>query len=249
VSCSFFLLETGTTDQCTDWPEQRTAGNGAGQRCSSRDSQIASSVDGCGRSDQGTLSLGRVDAELVQGDSWVIAQPPPIRAAKLHEFSLEAANGSFVGGTSGPDLVLRGADRSRPAFRRRFVLLRELMQDGAVFACVSSTAPMIKDHPLVTTRLVVRRVKRLDPKPAPQGQHELFGVYRHHAVFTHSTEPMLLAEAHHRDHAIVEKVIADLKSSALAGDLRGDRGQPLPRRRQAPFTTMFDAVQAPPQAA
>ena len=28
---------------------------------------------------------------------------------------------------------------------------------------------------------------------------------RHHAVFTNSTEPMLLAEAHHRDHAIVEQ--------------------------------------------
>jgi len=27
---------------------------------------------------------------------------------------------------------------------------------------------------------------------------------------------MLLAEAHHRDHAIVEQVIADLKSSAMA---------------------------------
>jgi hypothetical protein len=34
-------------------------------------------------------------------------------------------------------------------------------------------------------------------------------------VFTDSTEPMLIAEAHHRDHAIVEQVIADLKSSAL----------------------------------
>jgi hypothetical protein len=67
----------------------------------------------------------------------------------------------------------------------------------------------------VTARLIVRRVKRLNPKSAPQGQSELFSVYRHHAVFTNSTEPMLTAEAHHRDHAIVEQVIADLKSSAL----------------------------------
>ena len=43
----------------------------------------------------------------------------------------------------------------------------------------------------------------------------MFTVYRYHAVFTDSTEPMLIAEAHHRDHAIVEQVIADLKSSAL----------------------------------
>jgi len=67
----------------------------------------------------------------------------------------------------------------------------------------------------VTARLIVRRVKRLNPKAAPQGQDELFSVYRYHAVFTDSTAPMLIAEAHHRDHAIVEQVIADLKSSAL----------------------------------
>jgi hypothetical protein len=67
----------------------------------------------------------------------------------------------------------------------------------------------------VTARLIVRRVKRLNPNTAPAGQSELFSVYRHHAVFTNSTEPMLTAEAHHRDHAIVEQVIADLKSSAL----------------------------------
>ncbi len=44
----------------------------------------------------------------------------------------------------------------------------------------------------------------------PQGQGELFAAYRHHAVFTNSAEPMLTAEAHHRDHAIIEQVIADL---------------------------------------
>jgi hypothetical protein len=67
----------------------------------------------------------------------------------------------------------------------------------------------------VTARLIVRRVKRLNPASAPQGQDELFAVYRYHVVFTDSTEPMLIAEAHHRDHAIVEQVIADLKGSAL----------------------------------
>src|SRR5450755_4251061 len=45
----------------------------------------------------------------------------------------------------------------------------------------------------VTARLIVRRVKRLNPKTAPQGQDELFSVYRYHAVFTDSTEPMLIA--------------------------------------------------------
>ena len=153
--------------------------------------------------------------------------------------------------------------------------------------------------------MIVRRVKRLNPKTAPPGQDELFSVYRHHAVFTNSTEPMLLAEAHHRDHAIVEQVIADLKSSAIAhfpssrmtanaawltcaviaynlaraagvlagGKLRKARTTtiratliniparvafsastytlhlPANSRREAAFTAMFDAVQAPPQAA
>ena len=96
----------------------------------------------------------------------------------------------------------------------------------------------------VTARLIVRRVKRLNPDTAPAGQDELFSVYRHHAVFTNSLEPMLTAEAHHRDHAIVEQVIADLKSSALQhfpsgryqrqrglAGVRGDRLQPGPRRR------------------
>jgi hypothetical protein len=157
----------------------------------------------------------------------------------------------------------------------------------------------------VTARLIVRRVKRLNPKTAPPGQDELFSVYRYHAVFTDSTEPMLLAEAHHRDHAIIEQVIADLKSSALkhfpsasfnangawlacavmaynlsraAGVLAGGKLRkartatirttliniparaafsagtytlhlPANSRRETLFMTMFDDIQAPPQAA
>src|SRR3954466_8575953 len=47
----------------------------------------------------------------------------------------------------------------------------------------------------VTARLIVRRVKRLNPDAArgkvPQGQEELFTTWRHHAVFTDSPEAML----------------------------------------------------------
>jgi hypothetical protein len=68
----------------------------------------------------------------------------------------------------------------------------------------------------VTARLIVRRVRRLNPKTVPTGQSELFAAYRYHAVFTDSPQPMLEAEATHRDHAIIEQVIADLKNSALA---------------------------------
>ena len=68
----------------------------------------------------------------------------------------------------------------------------------------------------VTARLIVRRVRRLNPRAASPGQTEAFAVYRYHAVFTDSAEPMLHAEATHRDHAIVEQVIAELKNGPLA---------------------------------
>jgi len=70
------------------------------------------------------------------------------------------------------------------------------------------------DH--ITARLIVRRVKRLNPKPVPQGQGELFSLYRHHGIFTDSPLVMLQAEKSHRGHAIIEQVIADTKSAALA---------------------------------
>lgn len=70
------------------------------------------------------------------------------------------------------------------------------------------------DH--ISARLIVRRVKRLNPRSVPQGQGEIFSVYRHHAVFTDSPLSMLAAEAGHRDHAIIEQVISDLKNGPLA---------------------------------
>ena len=70
------------------------------------------------------------------------------------------------------------------------------------------------DH--ISARLIVRRVKRLNPKQVGPGQGELFSAYRHHGIFTDSPLAMLQAETTHRGHAIVEQVIADLKSGALA---------------------------------
>jgi hypothetical protein len=64
----------------------------------------------------------------------------------------------------------------------------------------------------VTARLIVRRVKDMNPK----NQSELFTAYRYHAVFTDSPLSMLKAEKAHRAHAIVEQVIADLKNGPLA---------------------------------
>jgi DDE family transposase len=67
----------------------------------------------------------------------------------------------------------------------------------------------------ITARLIVRRVKDLN-RQAAAGQDELFGVWRYHAVFTDSPFVMLQAEAQHRDHAIIEQVLADWASGPLA---------------------------------
>ena len=58
----------------------------------------------------------------------------------------------------------------------------------------------------------MRRVKDMNPND----QSEPFTAYQYHAVFTNSPLPMLEAERAHRAHAIVEQVIADLKSGPLA---------------------------------
>lgn len=68
----------------------------------------------------------------------------------------------------------------------------------------------------VTARLIVRRVRRLNPRSVAPGQGELFATWRYHAIFTDSPLSMLEAEAAHRDHAIIEQVIADLKDGPLA---------------------------------
>ena len=71
----------------------------------------------------------------------------------------------------------------------------------------------------VTGRLVVRRVKRLQPRSSQQGsgqQRELFAAYRYHAFFTNSPDDVVAADLTHRAHAIVEQVIADLKNGPLA---------------------------------
>jgi hypothetical protein len=91
----------------------------------------------------------------------------------------------------------------------------ELVSDAEV-AEISYTA--FTSHPhkkQATGRLIVRRVKRCNPQTKP-GQDGLFDVWRYHAVFLTSNFEMLQAESQHRDHAIIEQVIADAAASALA---------------------------------
>ena len=66
-------------------------------------------------------------------------------------------------------------------------------------------------------RLIVRRVRDANPDHEQiNAQGELFHIWRHHTVFTDSPLGMLDAEADHRRHAVIEQVIADLKSGPLA---------------------------------
>lgn len=67
----------------------------------------------------------------------------------------------------------------------------------------------------VTCRLVVRRVARLN-EHARHGQDELFTTWRYHAFITNSDLSLVQADECHRDHAIVEQVIAELKDGPLA---------------------------------
>ena len=59
-------------------------------------------------------------------------------------------------------------------------------------------------------RLIVRRTRLLG------AQAELWPDWRHFAFITNRTDDIALVEAEHREHAVVEQVIADLKDQALA---------------------------------
>src|SRR4051794_32428846 len=53
-------------------------------------------------------------------------------------------------------------------------------------------------------------------------QAELWPDWRHFPIVTNRTDELALVEAEHRDHAVVEQVIADLKDQALAHFPSGD---------------------------
>jgi hypothetical protein len=59
-------------------------------------------------------------------------------------------------------------------------------------------------------RLIVRRTRLLGE------QAQLWPDWRHFCFITNRTEDIKVVEAEHRDHAVVEQVIADLKDQALA---------------------------------
>jgi len=60
------------------------------------------------------------------------------------------------------------------------------------------------------TRLVIRRTRLVG------AQAELWPDWRHFAFITNRTEPLEVVEAEHRQHAVIELAIRDLKDQALA---------------------------------
>jgi hypothetical protein len=89
----------------------------------------------------------------------------------------------------------------------------------AFVAEVSMTAfTSRRSYQPVPCRLVVRRVARPN-EHATDGQDELFTSWRYHAFITNSEPSQVTtvrADEYHRDHAIVEQVIAELKDGPLA---------------------------------
>ncbi len=67
----------------------------------------------------------------------------------------------------------------------------------------------------VTARLIVRRIPDLNTTSV-NTQGELFVVWRYHAAFTDSPFVLVQAETHHRRHAIIEQVFAELIDGPLA---------------------------------
>ncbi|UJW29985.1 IS1380 family transposase [Saccharothrix sp. AJ9571] len=64
----------------------------------------------------------------------------------------------------------------------------------------------------VTARLLVRRT----PRFTTNDQGELFRTFTYHTVFTDTRFDLPTADDHHRKHAIIEQVFADLNDTALA---------------------------------
>ena len=91
--------------------------------------------------------------------------------------------------------------------------VREAIEAGAWIALEDypdTGEAQIAETTLGAERLIVRRTRLIG------AQGELFPEWRHFAFATNRTEALELVESEHREHAVVETHIADLKDGALA---------------------------------
>ena len=98
-----------------------------------------------------------------------------------------------------PDPLPRRRSSTKPSKR----LISDAEAAEVSFAAFRAHRHRFDDQ--VAGRLIVRRVRWLNPRPEA-GQEELFPGCRQHAIFTDSPLPMLQTEAHHRGHAAIEQV-------------------------------------------
>jgi hypothetical protein len=109
------------------------------------------------------------------------------------------------------------ADAWQPIAYRRPIFDRatgEWFTHGEIAETTLTAFTNPTDNPgrMMTARLLVRRTPHL----VPDEQGELFRVWYYHAVFTDTRFELRTADEHHRGHAIIEQVFADLNDSALA---------------------------------
>jgi hypothetical protein len=83
-------------------------------------------------------------------------------------------------------------------------------QDSQTIPYPAGGEAQIADTTYAGRRLIVRRTRLIG------AQAELFPDWRHFAFLTNRTDDITVVEAEHRDHAVVEQVIVDLKDQALA---------------------------------
>jgi hypothetical protein len=118
-------------------------------------------------------------------------------------------------------LVDKGVQAARAGRWEYSIGVRNIKQIKEIVAAIDEAAwQTIEDYPedgeaqiAETTytgrRLIVRRTRLLGK------QAELWPNWRHFCFVTNRIEQLALVEAEHRDHAVVEQVIADVKDQAL----------------------------------
>jgi hypothetical protein len=131
--------------------------------------------------------------------------------------------GAYFSVTARMDAAVRAAIASIPEDAWAGIKYPRAIWDDQLRAWVSDagiaeaeyTAFASKKDQAITARLIVRRVRDLNPRTA-EGIDELFPVWRYHPVFTDSPFVLAQAEEQHRDHAIVEQGFADWTDGPLA---------------------------------
>lgn len=152
----------------------------------------------------GYTKVGGYDVRLRGLHPLLVTVSTPLAAPVIAAARLRAGNAASARGAA--SLIAEGINTARGCGAAGEVVVR---MDSAFYsrniAETTYTAFASTRQP-ITARLIVRGVKRLDPRQVP-GQQELFTTYRYHAVFTDSPFILTQAEAHPRGATIRTQII------------------------------------------